>query len=162
MRITIMLLWMVVGCAANNGCAPNQSNAADKGTATEPLYAGLGDFGRKITTTSADAQRYFNQGLCFLYAFNHDEAIRSFEQAAKLDPSCPMAWWGIAVANGPHINNAIVPPERAKAAWTALTKARETAARASPVEQALIGALEKRYVDPQPEDRLLLDEAYAA
>jgi tetratricopeptide (TPR) repeat protein len=172
MRILITLLWVAVVCAANHGCTTKLSNAADKdaaqdqdaakGTVAPPLYSGLGDFGRKITTTSPDAQRYFNQGLCFLYAFNHDEAIRSFQQAAKLDPSCPMAWWGIAVANGPHINNAVVPPERAKAAWTALTKARETAAGASPVEHALIGALEKRYADPQPEDRQSLDEAYAA
>ena len=132
-----------------------------------PLYSGLGNFGRKITTTSPEAQRYFNQGLCFLYAFNHDEAIRSFQHAAKLDPTCSMAWWGIAIANGPHINNPIVPPQRAKAAWDALTKARETAGKASlvkvsTVERELIAALENRYANPQPEDRAPLDEAYAA
>jgi len=73
-----------------------------------------------------------------------------------------MAWWGIAIANGPHINNVAVPPERAKAAWTALTTARETAAQASAIEQALIAAVARRYADPQPEDRKPLDEAYAA
>lgn len=136
-------------------------SAAEPAT-TPPLYSGLGDFARKITTTSPDAQRYFNQGLCFLFAFNHDEAIRAFEQAAKLDPDCPLAWWGIALANGPHINNPIVTPERATAAWKALSKARETAAKGSADEQQLISALDKRYADPQPEDRKPLDEAYAA
>jgi tetratricopeptide (TPR) repeat protein len=127
-----------------------------------PLFEGLGSHGRQVTTSSADAQRYFNQGLCFLYAFNHDEAIRSFQQSAEIDPNCAMAWWGISVANGPHINNPIVTPERAKAAWEALTKAREAAPKASKAEQALIAALAKRYANPQPEDRKPLDEAYAA
>ena len=127
-----------------------------------PLFEGLGSHGRQVTTSSVEAQRYFNQGLCFLYAFNHDEAIRSFQAAAELDPTCAMAWWGISVANGPHINNPVVTPERAKAAWTALTKAREAAPKASKAEQALIAALAKRYADPRPEDRKPLDEAYAA
>jgi tetratricopeptide (TPR) repeat protein len=127
-----------------------------------PLFAGLGDVGRKVTTSSPEAQKYFDQGLCFLYAFNHDEAIRSFEHAASLDPACALAWWGVAVASGPHINNAVVPMERAAAAWRALGKARELAANASPIERALIEALGVRYADPQPEDRKPLDEAYAA
>lgn len=130
--------------------------------ATVPFYEGLGDFGRAVTTNSPEAQRYFNQGLCFLYAFNHDEAIRSFAEASRLDPECAMAWWGIAVAQGPHINNPVVPPDRASAAWKALQKARAAAAKSSPSEQGLISALEKRYADPQPEDRKPLDEAYAA
>jgi tetratricopeptide (TPR) repeat protein len=138
------------------------------GTSTEPIapraviHEGLGNFGRKVTTQSVDTQNYFNQGLCFLYAFNHDEAIRSFEQAAKLDSNCAMAWWGIAIANGPHINNIAVPQDRAKAAWDALSKAREKAGGATDVERALIAALTRRYTDPQPEDRKPLDEGYAA
>ncbi len=127
-----------------------------------PLFDGLGDFGRKVTTTSLPAQRYFNQGLCWLYGFNHDEAIRSFHHATTLDPKCAMAWWGIAVASGPHINNPVVPAERAKTAWNALTKARSLAAGGTAIEQALIAALESRYADPQPENRKPLDEAYAA
>src|SRR5438105_13625088 len=114
MRSTRTLLWLAVVCVANRG-------GTAEPPAKPPLYAGLGDFARKTTTTSPEAQRYFNQGLCFLYAFNHDEAIGSFEHAAKLDPNCAMAWWGIAIANGPHINNPIVSTERAKAAWSALT-----------------------------------------
>jgi tetratricopeptide (TPR) repeat protein len=135
--------------------------AAD-GQTDVPRYEGLGNFGRKVSTSSADAQRYFDQGLCFLYAFNHDEAIRSFRRAAELDPDCPMAWWGIAFANGPHINNPMVPPPRAKQGWEALGKAQATAAKGSEVERALIAALAKRYADPQPDDRKPLDEAFAA
>ncbi|HEX5035575.1 MAG TPA: hypothetical protein VFX30_00230 [bacterium] len=125
-----------------------------------PLFEGLGAHQRQVTTSSDEAQRYFDQGLNFLYAFNHDEAIRSFQKAAELDPSCAMAWWGVAAANGPHINYPVVPPDRAKAAWAALTKAK-VATNASPVERALIEALATRYADPQPEDRTPLDRAYA-
>jgi tetratricopeptide (TPR) repeat protein len=125
-------------------------------------FDGLGKHARQVTTSSADVQQYFNQGLAFLYAFNHDEAIRSFAHAAKLDPKCAMAWWGVALANGPHINNPVVPEARAKAAWEALSKAKAVASGASAVEQDLIAALEKRYADPQPADRKPLDEAFAA
>jgi tetratricopeptide (TPR) repeat protein len=127
-----------------------------------PLFEGLGKHTRPVTTRSPDAQRYFDQGLNFLFAFNHDEAIRSFARAAELDPTCAMAHWGIALANGPHINFPLVPPERARAAWSALAKAREHAKAGTEAEQALIEALGKRYADPQPEDRRPLDEAYAA
>ena len=126
-----------------------------------PLFDGLGGITRKVTTASPEAQRYFDQGLAFMYAFNHDEAIRAFRRAAELDPKCAMARWGVAIANGPHINNPVVPPERAKAAWDALTAAKALATGASPVEQALIRAAESRYADPQPEDRKPLEQAYA-
>lgn len=127
-----------------------------------PLFEGLGKHTRTVTTASPQAQRYFNQGLNFLYAFNHDEAIRSFTEAARLDPACAMAHWGVAVANGPHINFPMVPPDRAKAAWAALTPAKENVSNGTEAEKALVEALAKRYADPQPEDRKPLDEAYAA
>ncbi len=126
-----------------------------------PLFDGLGGLSRKVTTASPEAQRYFDQGLALVYAFNHDEAIRSFHRAAELDPRCAMAWWGVAYANGPHINNPVVPEGRAKAAWEALGKATAALAGASPVEGALVRALASRYADPQPEDRKPLDQAYA-
>jgi tetratricopeptide (TPR) repeat protein len=127
---------------------------------TEPRFSGLGPHHRKVTTASDAAQEYFDQGLAFLYGFNHDEAIRSFEAAAASDPECAMAFWGIAMANGPHINNPAVDEPHAKAAWIALTKARALASKGTKVEQALIEALGKRYADPQPADRKPLDEAY--
>ena len=72
--------------------------------AKEPFFEGLGTYKHKITTDSPEAQRYFNQGLAFYHGFNHGEAIRSFQEAARLDPKCAMAHWGIALACGPHIN----------------------------------------------------------
>ncbi|NNC87801.1 MAG: tetratricopeptide repeat protein [Akkermansiaceae bacterium] len=114
-----------------------------------------------ITTDSKKAQDYFNQGLAFLHAFNHDEAIRSFEEAARHDPDCAMAHWAIALACGPHINNPVVPPARAEQAFREVTLARKHAASGTPIEQALITALGARYADPPPEDRVALDQAYA-
>src|SRR5947208_3493312 len=121
--------------------------------AKEPLYAGLGSYSRKITTDSPEAQRYFDQGLAFLHGFNHRAAIHAFQEAAKLDPECAMAHWGVALACGPHINFTAVPPPAAELAWKELNLARKNAANPSPVEQALIDALAKRYANPQPEDR---------
>ena len=145
------------------GCSERRqpAGAGPEPSAAVPLFEGLGGFGRPVTTTSAEAQRYFDQGLSFVYAFNHDEAIRSFTRAAELDPSCAMAWWGIALANGPHINNPVVPPARARAAWSAIERAQAVAAGATDVERALIAAQATRWADPPPADRKGLDEAYA-
>lgn len=127
----------------------------------EVMFNGLGTHTRPIATSSRKAQRYFNQGLAFLYAFNHDEAIRSFQKAADLDPECAMAWWGIAMANGPHINNPQVPKGRAEAAWAAAQKAKQFASTANPADQALIKAVESRFAEDPVADRKPLDQAYA-
>lgn len=136
--------------------------AAAQTTPTELPMEGLGTHRRHISSTSAEAQLKFNQGLAFLYGFNHAEAIRLFEQAAEHDPEHPMPYWGIAVANGPNINYPIVDEARAQAAWAAVTKAQAVASLGTPVEQALVAAVAKRYANPQPLDRKPLDEAYAA
>jgi tetratricopeptide (TPR) repeat protein len=133
----------------------------DLRAAKEPLYEGLGSYSRKITTDSPEAQRYFDQGLAFVHGFNHNAAIRAFQQAADLVPQCAMAHWGIALASGPHINFALVPPRAAELAWKEIGLAKENEQNASPVERALIDALSKRCANPQPEDRSPLDRAYA-
>jgi hypothetical protein len=120
----------------------------------EPLFDGLGVHARAITTKSPEAQKYFNQGLRFLYGFNHGAAIRSFREAARLDPDCAMAHWGIALAHGPHINFPLVPPPAAEAAWAELALAQRHAANGTPVERDLIAALAARYANPQPETAL--------
>ena len=126
-----------------------------------PLLDTLGSHTHPVTTSSPEAQRYFDQGLRFLFGFNHGAAIRSFQEAARLDPTCAMAHWGIALANGPHINFPLVPPPAAELAWAELQLAQQHATKATPVEQALITALSHRYANPQPEDRSALDLAYA-
>lgn len=109
----------------------------------------LGAHRRKVTTTSPEAQAYFDQGLRLLYGFNHDEATRSFARAAALDPECAMCFWGAAITLGPNYNVPMLP-ERSVMAWDALQKARAVAPRGTAVEQALIGALTSRYKGPEP------------
>jgi len=127
----------------------------------EPFFDGLGTYTRKVTTASPEAQKYFDQGLRFVFGFNHGAAIRSFQEAARLDPTCAMAHWGIALACGPHINLPLVPPPAAQLAWQELALAQQPAAHASAVERALIEALGHRYANPEPDDRTPLDRAYA-
>ena len=129
--------------------------------ADEPLYPGLGNTSRKVTAANPQAEKYVVQGIQFLYGFSHGAAIRSFEQAARLDPTCAMAYWGIAYANGPHVNFPLVPPPNAEAAWKNLQLARQNAGGCTQTEKDLIEALSTRYANPQPEDRAPLDRAYA-
>ncbi len=150
---------IAVALLLNSISGPTAALAED--SLDPPLFKGLGDHHRKVTTSSPLAQQYFDQGLIWAYAFNHDEAIRSFKRAAALDPGCAMAWWGIALCNGPHINNPVVPPERAAEAWSALQKAQAAKAGATEVERALIGALSRRYAASAPADRSGLDKTYA-
>jgi hypothetical protein len=114
------------------------------------LLDGLGSYRRQVTTTSEGTQRYFDQGLNLLFAFNHDAAARSFRQAATLDPSCAMAWWGVAIAQGPHINRPVVDANQAVVAYEALRKARAEGVRASRLERAVIDALAARCVSAPP------------
>lgn len=116
------------------------------------LFTGLGDFHRAVSTGSKPAQAYFDQGMRFLWAFNHDEATRSFAQSAQEDPHCAICYWGVALTVGPNYNMPMMAEPRAKVAWEALQLAEQNAVSGSPVEQALIAALSKRYPGPQPLD----------
>jgi tetratricopeptide (TPR) repeat protein len=109
---------------------------------------GMGKVHRVVTTQNAEAQAFFDQGLALTWGFNHDEAARSFTKAGLLDPSCALCFWGASYTMGPNYNVPMLP-ERAKAAWDALGRAQAAAPTASPVEQALIGALAKRYRGPE-------------
>ncbi len=128
---------------------------------TVPLFDGLGNHSRKVGTDSATAQRYFDQGLMFLFAYNHDEAVRAFRQAADFDPECAMAFWGIALANGMNYNDPRFTPEKAKVASDALAKARQKAAGETAANKALIDALVHRYPDPEPKERADAEKAYS-
>ena len=111
-----------------------------------PGYAG--DRVRKssspCSTKNPQAQKFFDQGLRFIYAFNHDEAARSFQHAGELDPKLAMAYWGVAEAIGPNYNDP-ADPERFKKAHDAVQKAVELSSDASPSDQAYIRALAKRF-----------------
>jgi tetratricopeptide (TPR) repeat protein len=154
------LVLFAAGCSSS-GKPKEELQAASSSKPAPVLFGNLGRHHRAVTTKLPEAQRWFDQGLVLVYAFNHDEAMRSFGEATRLDPSCAMAWWGIALANGPHINNPSMDPDHSAAAWSAWQKAAANEAGASPVERALIDALGKRYAEKPPEDRAPLDAAYA-
>ena len=130
------------------------------GAGPVPLFEGLGTHHHPITTTAPLAQRYFDQGMRLVFAFNHDEAIRAFREAARRDPGCAMAHWGVAWALGPNYNLAL-DPERERAARAAIARAQELAPHASPREQDYIRALAVRYGPAPGGERRALDEAYA-
>jgi tetratricopeptide (TPR) repeat protein len=124
------------------------------------LFDGLGTFHRKITTRSPLAQQYFDQGMRFIWAFNHDEATRSFAKAATIDPKCASCYWGVALTLGPNYNMPMMSSARGRVGWEAVRKAEANARRATPVERALIAAVGKRYrgtgeVDPSNSKPLL-------
>ncbi len=124
------------------------------------LQTGLGKIQHLIQTTSPVAQQFFNQGLMLIYGFNHDEAIRSFEKAATLDPAAAMPHWGIALALGPNIN-LDVDPKKEKAAFDAVQKALRLSAKSPENEKAYIAALVKRYSDDPKADLKKLARDYA-
>ncbi len=127
-----------------------------------PLYDDLGSHHRAITTATENAQAYFDQGLRLQYAFNHPEAVRSYEYALELDPDCAMCLWGIALASGPNINGSMTD-ESGRRAFEAVGRAQELAAASgTEAEQRLIGALSARYGPNPALDRAVLDSAYAA
>ena len=110
-----------------------------------PLVQGLGNSNFRIHTSSAQAQRYFNQGLDYIWAFNHDEARRSFHQAALLDPKAAMPLWGEALAVSPNYNDIDIGHARARQAMKALERARMLAASGPALERDYIAALSSRY-----------------
>lgn len=145
---------------------PPETDAELVARAGAPLFTGMGEYHRAITTKDAGAQRYFDQGMVLGFGFNHAEAIRSFRAAQKLDPACAMCFWGEALVTGPNINvtakgKAIMSPEEQTAAWAALEKAKAVAASKPEVERDLIDALAKRYSPTPVDDRDPFDHAWA-
>ena len=156
MVVTLLVAGIMGWCVV---FAPVEALPADR-AALPPLFDNLGSLHHPITTTSELAQQYFDQGLRLVYAFNHEEAIRSFEAAAQQDPQAAMPYWGIALALGPNINSAMEKKDERRAIEM-VQKARRLATNATPKEQAYIDALVARYVNRKGGKRKGLDEAYA-
>jgi tetratricopeptide (TPR) repeat protein len=127
---------------------------------TAPLLEGMGSWSRPISTRVPLVQRYFDQGLTLAYGFNHAEAERSFLEAARLDPSCAMCFWGAALVLGPNINAPMKDADVPRA-FAHMQRALALAPQATPTEQALIEALSLRYAPMPTVDRTPLDRAYA-
>src|SRR5437660_11221194 len=102
-RLTILCVLALILCAP--GFAQVQEHPVATKNQTATLMTGLGDWRHPVSTTNAQAQAFFDQGLRLIYAFNHDEAERSFQRAAELDPKLAMAYWGVAEAVGPNYND---------------------------------------------------------
>ncbi len=129
-------------------------------TGRVPLFENIGNYHHPITTNSPVAQRYFDQGLTLMYSFNFGAAAQSFREAARVDSSCAMAYWGAAIVLGPNVN-APMAEETVHQAYSALQKALQLAGQATEREQAYIQALSKRFSPEPVKDRTSLDMAYA-
>jgi tetratricopeptide (TPR) repeat protein len=145
MRTAAQFLCMVLVCLV----AAAQDHTSHVQPHSVALVTGLGDLHHPVSTKNAQAQQFFDQGLRFIYAFNHDEAARSFQHAAELDPKLAMAYWGVAEAVGPNYNDP-ADPDRYKHAHDAVQKALDLSESASVSDQAYIQALAKRFpADPK-------------
>jgi tetratricopeptide (TPR) repeat protein len=156
-RLIPVLMMAAFSAASGQTHSHNPAAPATKGAG---LLPGMGSYHRPIATKSPEAQRFFDQGLTLMFGFNHDEAIRSFEKAAKLDASAAMPLWGIAYSLGPNINMP-VDPAGEKRAFDAVQKALVLAAKAPENERAYIEALAKRYSDNPKADLQALARDYA-
>jgi tetratricopeptide (TPR) repeat protein len=139
-----------------------QNHAAHAQAHPVTLVDGLGNLHHPVSTHNAEAQQFFDQGLRFIYAFNHDEAARSFQHAGELDPKLAMAYWGVAEATGPNYNDP-ADPERFKHAHEAAQKAVDLSDGASPGERAYIQAMAKRFpADPNADLKKAAEEYHEA
>jgi tetratricopeptide (TPR) repeat protein len=123
------------------------------------LDPGLGTLHHAVSTRSKQAQRFFDQGLTLNYGLNHEAAVQSYQRALELDPNLAMAYWGIAHALGPDINNPMTREHRLMAI-AAIGKAVALEAHASRQERDYIEALRTRYAAEEPADRTPLDIAF--
>jgi tetratricopeptide (TPR) repeat protein len=163
----VVLAPPVVAGAAAQTATPSHKHYDDSqevpapapGTPLAPRLQNLGVHTFPVSTRVPRAQRFMNQGLNLTYGFNHAEAGRAFAEAARLDPSLAIAYWGQALVLGPNIN----APMDAAAESRALELSRKAIAlksKAAPRERAYIDALAARYTG-KPEDRAAADRAYA-
>src|SRR5260370_12278263 len=141
-RLTILCVLALTLCAP--GFAQVQEHPVATKNKTATLMTGLGDWRHPVSTKNAQAQAFFDQGLRLIYAFNHDEAERSFQRAAELDPKMAMAYWGIAEAVGPNYNDP-ASEDRFVQAHQAIEKAASLAEDASESDRAYIAALSRRF-----------------
>src|SRR3984893_3469570 len=153
-RFTVLLALAAALCVP--GFAQEHEVLSRNKTAT--LMTGLGDWRHPVSTKNAQAQEFFDQGLRLIYAFNHDEAARSFQKATELDPKLAIAYWGIAEAVGPNYNDQ-ASEDRFKQAHEAIQKAVDLSSNASDAERGYILAIAKRFpADPRSDRRRAAEE----
>ncbi len=131
------------------------------GATGSALVPTLATYDFPITTNSPEAQAWFNQGLVSLYGFNHGEAIRSFTEAAALDPQAAMPWWGIAYANGMHLNIPVMSEDQWRDSYNAAQRALSELDEETDLEKAMVRAIAARTAWPVPAEQRPYDEAFA-
>ena len=136
-----------------------QETADAEAEAFPPLWEGLGASTLPITSRSALAKLYFDQGLRLMHGFNHAEAVASFRAAQDYDSECALCLWGEALALGPNINAPMDPADYPRAFEAAYEAVRVAEAHGSDFEKALTQALTYRYEETAPDDRAMLYEA---
>src|SRR5690349_12378825 len=155
-RIVLTLALLSLSTAAFGQHGDHNAN-----TRPVTLVDGYGELHHPVSARNPEAQRFFDQGMKLVYAFNHQEAVRSFQHAAALDPDCAMAYWGAALALGPNINLDI-DAERERLAYDAIQKAVALAPKVSEPERAYIAAMARRYSDDPKADLKKLNVDYRA
>jgi tetratricopeptide (TPR) repeat protein len=158
--VCVALSVATAGASAQEHEHPPSQPTTTQAAAATPLYDNLGNHEHSVTTSSPVAQQYFNQGLRLIYGFNHDEAIKSFEEGLKHDSTCAMCYWGVAYALGPNINLPM-DTSAARPAYHAAQRALKYSSSATPRERAYIEALAKRYGAEPSANRAGLDSAWA-
>jgi tetratricopeptide (TPR) repeat protein len=158
--LVLVLLSLLPAAASDVRDHAPQAQSAPAGMPLAPLLTGLGDWHHTVSTRVPRAQQFFDQGLRLFYAFNFEESVRAFREAARLDPSLAMAHWGEAMALGPNLN-APMPAENGRRASAAARTAARLAGSATPREQAYIAALQTRFAPDGAGDRAALDAAFA-
>jgi len=152
------MLPMLLLCLLASRLASAQGGGPLSGKAADLSLTAMGRQHHAIHTASREAQDFFDQGITLVYGFNHEEAARAFEAAARLDPASPMPLWGIALAVGPNYN-LDVDAEREKLAFETIQKAGKLTAGAPAVERDYVEALAARYSgQPKPDYKALAKE----
>src|SRR6266436_1559332 len=155
MFIQRIILTLATGVAISVSAAPAKTNPAS----SPKLLPGLGEVHHPVATKNSQAQQFFDQGLKLVFGFNHDEARKSFQRAAELDPKLAMAWWGVSLTLGPNYNLP-VDLEREKAGYDAAQRAVALKPNASESERAYIDAVAVRYSNDPKADLHQLDVTY--
>ena len=155
-----VILLVALGACSTEPPRGDMGHAAHPADGTPVLYDSLGGYSYRITTASPQAQRWFDQGLRLVYAFNHHEAQKAFREAARIDPHCAMCFWGIALTEGSNYNHP-TDADREKRALAAVQTAQGHAIDITPVERALIDAVAKRHSADPAAKPAALAAAYA-
>ena len=164
LTVAILGLFLVTGFSAPLSDNPHQDQTLGDRThdgRLAPVLKNFGNYHRRVSTRSDDAQKFFDQGLILVYGFNHAEALRSFKEVVRLDPDCAMGHWGQALALAPNINDPFIGPDRERDGYQAIQATLKHKSGMTEVEIGLINAMALRFSRGPKLDRKALNKRYA-